>query len=1381
MATSKDGTDITGEYEITVRFLVSSITITGSKVMYAEKQQTLTCELLPKFTTLTEVVWSSSDETLATVDAEGVVSSLKPGTVIISCTSVDSGKCTGTFEITINETPVNASQTLVDPQVATMEEGAKILYNGIEFIVGKTAFSNMKDAIEISSGVVYVAAGDYTDAIKIEKSNISLLGPNYNIDPITKMRNNEAKINASINISENLTNIAIKGFTFTEAASVILANGNDNIELSYNVLDNSSCDGIIDGFNGSNLVSNIKVTYNYSNNYKGNRFVRMYNVRNIELSNNSITCTASYDFLNVQGYICGDVVIKDNLYIKSAQSFIYAKGVKDINCVIEGNYMKDVDNTGIDFRNMNNDGDVKADAKFVIRFNTFDNCGCGWCPVRIRTAGYTSQNTIAIDLSYNKFIDSYYEGDPIQFLENPSYDAQSDPFKKIYVIGRNYYEKGGVAVTTLVDGNFCDAAISIAEPFATAADCDAAAKLADITMYVDASWAEKVAGDEVEAEGKKWIYGTNAFSKLSEVLAVAKEGDGIKFAPGIYDEAVTISINNLKLFGHNEGVNPNATNRTNESVLSNVISLAAGVKNVTISGFSFTELGQILGSTAGGIDNFNCLYNVFDANNQMKDSASGELAFLVTDATACNKDMVIKCCRFESTGNRTVNLHATNLNGLYLYGCFFEGTYGTYNDCLKLNDTSAYAVSGKVVIEANEFLNVSQYTIWILKYIDLDLQIIGNTFTHCGFGGGGDGYLRAPITLATYEVGSKKSTVLIEKNTFSECDLGVRIQLATHTEENFEATVRNNKFLSWAEPVVITNYGKGTVSLINAEYNYFGQEVSNSSFSGVSSYAKAYTNIDDVPEYVRADVIDITEVHVTNKVDSLPAYSDYQIEYTTAPENATNKKVLFTSSNTDVATVDAAGLISAKGKGTTTITVKGALDATIVDSFEFTITEVDRVEVSYDGNGVLYIGDAVQLNAKFAGSGTAETLSYESNSNEIATVSDSGLVTAVAAGTVLIKVKSGSIESTVGFTVIDKNAPMSDLMKYLVEHNSGCVFYQRLNYIGYEVGFESVPHDVYGAVNDYMASAMPEITRNMLPAGRENNPETPMKSIEFIVVHDTGAASASSTAKANSGWCNNETNTGSSWHYTVGNDGIYQQIEDNMVAWHAGDGTGWGETTTWTDSGIVYAGDRPKVTIGTDGYFYINGQKSNVESPRNADGTVETRTNDLGIVCVKGSNGNYMIPTTWVTSGYNNVVAARGGNLNGIGIESAVNTGSDVYLTWEYLAKLCASLCVKHDLLPDRVTFHNNWSNKTCPNTMMTNGVVDEFLDLVYAEYEIAKNYSDYTITFTSNNPEIIDNSGRIVKVPNQTTNVSYTITVEKDGVKESITLNCLVYGRYNY
>ena len=57
------------------------------------------------------------------------------------------------------------------------------------------------------------------------------------------------------------------------------------------------------------------------------------------------------------------------------------------------------------------------------------------------------------------------------------------------------------------------------------------------------------------------------------------------------------------------------------------------------------------------------------------------------------------------------------------------------------------------------------------------------------------------------------------------------------------------------------------------------------------------------------------------------------------------------------------------------------------------------------------------------------------------------------------------------------------------------------------------------------------------------------------------------------------------------------------------------------------------------------------------------------------------------------------------------------------------------------------------------------------------KNYSDAKITMKSNNPEIVDNTGRVINPPLTTCQVSYDVTVELDGVSKTITLYSVIPG----
>ena len=98
-----------------------------------------------------------------------------------------------------------------------------------------------------------------------------------------------------------------------------------------------------------------------------------------------------------------------------------------------------------------------------------------------------------------------------------------------------------------------------------------------------------------------------------------------------------------------------------------------------------------------------------------------------------------------------------------------------------------------------------------------------------------------------------------------------------------------------------------------------------------------------------------------------------------------------------------------------------------------------------------------------------------------------------------------------------------------------------------------------------------------------------------------------------------------------------------------------------------------------------------------------------------------------------------------------------------------------------RVRGHHFFTAKDCPQPLLENDLEIwwEFLELVEAEYDLLTKYSDYQIKFESHNPEILDNNGRIVKQPDATTTVSYTITVTKDGSSKSVTLSSIIQGLY--
>ena len=93
------------------------------------------------------------------------------------------------------------------------------------------------------------------------------------------------------------------------------------------------------------------------------------------------------------------------------------------------------------------------------------------------------------------------------------------------------------------------------------------------------------------------------------------------------------------------------------------------------------------------------------------------------------------------------------------------------------------------------------------------------------------------------------------------------------------------------------------------------------------------------------------------------------------------------------------------------------------------------------------------------------------------------------------------------------------------------------------------------------------------------------------------------------------------------------------------------------------------------------------------------------------------------------------------------------------------------------------FSGKDCPQTLLANGgeLWYKFMECVEAEYELYAKSNNYTITCKSNNPDILQDNGRIINIPNYTQTVSYTVTVQNKttGVSQSKTFTTIVHGVY--
>ena len=139
-----------------------------------------------------------------------------------------------------------------------------------------------------------------------------------------------------------------------------------------------------------------------------------------------------------------------------------------------------------------------------------------------------------------------------------------------------------------------------------------------------------------------------------------------------------------------------------------------------------------------------------------------------------------------------------------------------------------------------------------------------------------------------------------------------------------------------------------------------------------------------------------------------------------SPEGATNKAVRWKSSNTSVATVNSAGVVTGVAAGNATITAVAADGSGIEDDVTVVVTQpVTKIDITGDTN--IFKGATTQLTAAVTPSNASDkTVTWKSSNDSIATVSATGLVTAVKTGTVVITAtaKDGSgVKGAVNVTV----------------------------------------------------------------------------------------------------------------------------------------------------------------------------------------------------------------------------------------------------------------------------------------------------------------------------------------------------------------------------
>jgi len=260
----------------------------------------------------------------------------------------------------------------------------------------------------------------------------------------------------------------------------------------------------------------------------------------------------------------------------------------------------------------------------------------------------------------------------------------------------------------------------------------------------------------------------------------------------------------------------------------------------------------------------------------------------------------------------------------------------------------------------------------------------------------------ATITVKTSNGGKTAScTVTVKPDPVTGVSLNkTSISLVIDTAETLIPTITpdsaTNKTVSWSS----SNTAVATVS-------------SNGTVDGISAGTATITVKTQDGNKTATCAVTVTPISVSSvslkSSTNLVVGGTETLDAIIDPPNAANKSVTWSSSNTAVATVSSNGTVTGISVGTATITVKTqdgnktATCAVTVSTNTITVTGVSLNKASID----LIKGATEKLIATITPSNaTDQNVTWSSSDTSVATVSASGMVTAVAAGTATVTAKT---------------------------------------------------------------------------------------------------------------------------------------------------------------------------------------------------------------------------------------------------------------------------------------------------------------------------------------------------------------------------------------
>lgn len=319
-------------------------------------------------------------------------------------------------------------------------------------------------------------------------------------------------------------------------------------------------------------------------------------------------------------------------------------------------------------------------------------------------------------------------------------------------------------------------------------------------------------------------------------------------------------------------------------------------------------------------------------------------------------------------------------------------------------NTKERAITGGGIFIGSSYINVGQNTIYLQKF-DVNDDRNGNLFTHQYMTN-----VLAPSSEAKIIYNGYKNSGLLETSMSFTIPVYNNMQDLPVDSPNInpnEFLKDNTKSYCNGDNVNIrtgpaTSYEIITTISRNTKMTRIARGISNGERwdkvileNGIVGYIYG-TYVSQLPE-VQIEKIDLSIDNTT-----IQKGERKKLQVTISPSEASNHKVIYTSSNPSVATIDDTGNIQAIRSGTTTITVK-AEENTVQSQIEISVYSKVTNVVLDEKEIYMQAKDTFQINGYVEPDDANNTeIIYSSTNKEIATVTNSGLITALQEGNTTI-------------------------------------------------------------------------------------------------------------------------------------------------------------------------------------------------------------------------------------------------------------------------------------------------------------------------------------------------------------------------------------------